>query len=153
MLGTFKNTLETVYALTSLHKPISAQSIESEVDAVLEKQQLAMEVEAGGEHPNSETTLPLGMLNQTRRIDYVLQEAPLEFFNEYIFALTSHVCYWDSEDTILFIVKEIYSSMGLQADSQVPQHSMTIERPLLSPTGSANQAQTDMSPNSSPSKR
>lgn len=80
--------------MTSLHKPISAQSIESEVDAVLEKQQQAMEAEAGGEQHNPETTLPLGMLNQTRRIDYVLQEAPLEFFNEYIFALTSHVCYW-----------------------------------------------------------
>lgn len=41
-----------------------------------------------------ETSLPLGKLNQGRRVDYVLQEAPLEFFNEYIFALTSHVCYW-----------------------------------------------------------
>lgn len=46
------------------------------------------EVDAG------ETDLPLGQLNGGRRIDYVLQEAPLEFFNEYIFALTSHVCYW-----------------------------------------------------------
>lgn len=41
-----------------------------------------------------EASLPLGKLNQGRRVDYVLQEAPLEFFNEYIFALTSHVCYW-----------------------------------------------------------
>ena len=41
-----------------------------------------------------ETDLPLGKLNEARRIDYVLQEAPLEFFNEYLFALTSHVCYW-----------------------------------------------------------
>lgn len=36
----------------------------------------------------------MGQLNGGRRIDYVLQEAPFESFNEYVFALTSHVCYW-----------------------------------------------------------
>lgn len=88
----------------------------------------------------------------------MLQEAPLEFFNEYIFALTSHVCYWyvfgvkrwalfvliqilfieigrESEDTTLFIMKEIYSSLGIQADTKVPQPTMSIERP--SPSSSA----------------
>lgn len=41
-----------------------------------------------------EVDFPLGKLNGSKRIDYVLQEAPLEFINEYIFALSSHVCYW-----------------------------------------------------------
>lgn len=41
-----------------------------------------------------EIDVPLGKLNDSKRIDYVLQEAPLEFINEYIFALSSHVCYW-----------------------------------------------------------
>lgn len=41
-----------------------------------------------------ELDLPLGKLNDSKRVDYVLQEAPLEFINEYIFALSSHVCYW-----------------------------------------------------------
>lgn len=36
----------------------------------------------------------IGKLNGGCRIDYVLQEAPLESFNEYLFALTSHVGYW-----------------------------------------------------------
>ena len=36
----------------------------------------------------------IGKLNCGNRIDYVLQEAPLESFNEYLFALTSHVGYW-----------------------------------------------------------
>ena len=36
----------------------------------------------------------VGQLNSGRRIDYVLQEAPLESFNEYLFALKTHVCYW-----------------------------------------------------------
>lgn len=42
----------------------------------------------------NEIDFPLGKLNDSKRVDYVLQEAPLEFFNEYIFALSSHVCYW-----------------------------------------------------------
>lgn len=41
-----------------------------------------------------ETDLALGKINAGRRIDYVLQEAPHEIINEYLFALTSHVCYW-----------------------------------------------------------
>lgn len=43
---------------------------------------------------NVDIEFSLGALNEGKRIDYVLQEAPLEFFNEYLFALTSHVCYW-----------------------------------------------------------
>lgn len=41
-----------------------------------------------------EIDFPLGKLNDSKRIDYVLQEAPLEFINEYIFAMGAHVCYW-----------------------------------------------------------
>ncbi|XP_023031194.1 uncharacterized protein LOC6641580 isoform X2 [Drosophila willistoni] len=76
-----------------------------------------------------ELDFPLGKLNDSKRVDYVLQEAPLELINEYIFALSSHVCYWGSEDTILFVMKEIYAGLGISTDSQVPQQSMTIERP------------------------
>jgi hypothetical protein len=36
----------------------------------------------------------LGALNAGRRVDYVLQEAPFEMINEYLFAMSSHVCYW-----------------------------------------------------------
>ncbi|CAN7990219.1 unnamed protein product, partial [Ixodes hexagonus] len=46
---------------------------------------------------SSQTELPpggLGRLNGGRRIDYVLQEKPIESFNEYLFALASHACYW-----------------------------------------------------------
>ena len=56
----------------------------------------------------STTKIDLGKLNKGRRIDYVLQEAPYESFNDYVFALASHACYWESEDTILLITKEIY---------------------------------------------
>ncbi|XP_064164295.1 phospholipase DDHD2-like [Anguilla rostrata] len=55
-----------------------------------------------------------GMLNGGRRVDYVLQETPIESFNEYLFALQSHLCYWDSEDTVLLVLKEIYGRLGIQ---------------------------------------
>lgn len=58
----------------------------------------------------------VGMLNAGQRFDYVLQETPIESFNEYLFALQSHLCYWESEDTALLILKEIYQSMGLTLD-------------------------------------
>jgi hypothetical protein len=38
--------------------------------------------------------LKVGTLNGGRRIDYVLQESPLETFNQYISAVRSHVVYW-----------------------------------------------------------
>lgn len=41
-----------------------------------------------------ERPINVGMLNGGQRIDYVLQEKPIESFNEYLFALQSHLCYW-----------------------------------------------------------
>lgn len=142
LINTFKSTLDTVTHFKGFNRT-DTSSIASEVDKVLD-QQLQMNGGAAAaagtssDSPNTaatsevdpgETDLSLGRLNQGQRIDYVLQEAPLEFFNGYLFALTSHVCYWESEDTTLFVVKEIYSSMGVRTDSKVPQHSLTIERP------------------------
>lgn len=43
-----------------------------------------------------EPQVKIGMLNGGNRIDYVLQEKPIESFNEYLFALQSHLCYWYS---------------------------------------------------------
>ena len=36
----------------------------------------------------------IGRLNGGKRIDHVLQERPLESFNDYLFAFQSHLCYW-----------------------------------------------------------
>uniref|UniRef100_A0A3Q3LZT5 SEC23 interacting protein n=1 Tax=Mastacembelus armatus TaxID=205130 RepID=A0A3Q3LZT5_9TELE len=41
-----------------------------------------------------EPQVKIGLLNGGNRIDYVLQEKPIESFNEYLFALQSHLCYW-----------------------------------------------------------
>ncbi|CAN9513274.1 unnamed protein product [Ophioblennius macclurei] len=65
--------------------------------------------------------IKMGMLNEGRRIDYVLQEKPIESFNEYLFAIQSHLCYWESEDTALLLLKEIYDKLGVAFEQ--PQQS------------------------------
>lgn len=50
----------------------------------------------------------IGKLNGGNRIDHVLQEKPIEKLNEYLFALSSHLTYWRSEDTALFVLKQAY---------------------------------------------
>ncbi|XP_068130711.1 phospholipase DDHD2-like [Hyperolius riggenbachi] len=60
--------------------------------------------------------IDVGMLNGGQRFDYVLQEKPIESFNEYLFALQSHLCYWTSEDTALLFLKEIYQTMDVSMD-------------------------------------
>jgi len=100
LMSSVKNVTETVCALNPLNKNINHKAIEKEVDHVLNKQ-LSLETgvekeESPKESPTIENQFNMGLLNQGRRFDYVLQEAPLEFFNEYLFALASHVVYWVS---------------------------------------------------------
>ncbi|XP_066155329.1 phospholipase DDHD2 isoform X3 [Euwallacea fornicatus] len=131
VFDSMKNTWNSFYQLAMFHKS-DQPALEAEVNNSIQSQlETTPEEEEHDAEPLQETTdIPLGHLNNGRRIDYVLQEAPLEFFNEYIFAITSHVCYWESEDSILMILKEIYSSLQVQTDSKIPQQTMTIERPL-----------------------
>ncbi len=62
----------------------------------------------------------LGRINKGRRVDYALQESPIESINEYLFSVGSHSCYWTSEDTMLLIAKEIYD-LDCTADLSVQQ--------------------------------
>lgn len=135
IIDSMKSTWNSFYQLAMFHRQDEV-SLEEEVDKALQEQLRKQQEEETEEPEQQPTDLPLGLLNQNRRIDYVLQEAPFEFFNEYIFALTSHVCYWESEDTMLLILKEIYSSMNISADDKIPQQTMTIERPPPSPKSS-----------------
>ncbi|CAH2323276.1 SEC23-interacting [Pelobates cultripes] len=95
--------------------------LEKVADQIQEEEAKQQEVEAEKlESPEpfreEELSVKVGMLNGGRRIDYVLQEKPIESFNEYLFALQSHLCYWESEDTALLILKEIYISMNIVPD-------------------------------------
>lgn len=67
---------------------------------------------------SEEQAIQIGKVNGGRRIDYVLQEAPLESFNEYIFALTSHVGYWYFFYIITFELKSFISAVLLIAGSR-----------------------------------
>ena len=100
LLSSVKNVTETVCALNPLNKNINQRAIEKEVDQVLNKQlnedKGIDKDESPKESPITEEKYNLGNLNRGKRFDYVLQEAPLEFFNEYLFALQSHVVYWVS---------------------------------------------------------
>ncbi|XP_066475161.1 SEC23-interacting protein [Tiliqua scincoides] len=69
---------------------------------------------------DEDLAIKVGLLNGGRRIDYVLQEKPIESFNEYLFALQSHLCYWESEDTALLLLKEIYRTVNVCPEQ--PQH-------------------------------
>ncbi len=68
----------------------------------------------------------IGSLNSGRRIDYVLQEKPIEIFNEYLFAMASHACYWESEDTALLILRELYGQL-YSTPQQLQQQTITSQ--------------------------
>lgn len=134
LMESIQATWNTVYQMAMFHK---TEDIGEEVNKVLEDQLMRQqsseedshegtsELAEGGQDGNLE--LRIGTLNGGRRVDYVLQEAPLESFNEYIFALSSHVCYWESEDTMLMILKEIYRTMGITPDNQVAHQILPFD--------------------------
>ncbi|CAB0015525.1 unnamed protein product [Nesidiocoris tenuis] len=77
--------------------------------------------------PQHHVDVQVGSLNGGNRIDYVLQEAPLEHFNQYISAVRSHFVYWESEDTMLMVLKQIYETMDIKPDSQVAQQILPFD--------------------------
>ncbi|KAJ0067250.1 hypothetical protein NL108_015123 [Boleophthalmus pectinirostris] len=93
---------------------IVANQIEEEEKSA--QQEEKRDIETPEPQREEEPQVKIGMLNGGNRIDYVLQEKPIESFNEYLFALQSHLCYWESEDTALLILKEIYKTMGIHPE-------------------------------------
>ncbi|XP_045147244.1 SEC23-interacting protein isoform X2 [Echinops telfairi] len=97
------------------------EKVANQIKAEEEKQVVEEKLVESPEFSKDEDYLgKVGMLNGGRRIDYVLQEKPIESFNEYLFALQSHLCYWESEDTALLLLKEIYRTMNISPEQ--PQH-------------------------------
>ncbi|XP_050727907.1 phospholipase DDHD2-like isoform X1 [Eriocheir sinensis] len=129
------NRLYQIYSGTS-----SQSSIDQQVDEALAAQLYLGEEEGTPSTGSSELAITVGHLNSGRRIDYVLQEKPYESFNEYIFALQAHVTYWESEDTMLLILKELYGPQGVLADAE-----------KIQPLASAHHVPDGSSPLSSPS--
>lgn len=96
--------------------------IDSSVDAIEDEVVDSLVPESGRLSGTStpgkeDSNLSFGILNAGNRIDYALQESPLEVINEYIFAVGSHLCYWNSEDIVLFILTKTYGAMGINPSS------------------------------------
>ncbi|CAG4999988.1 unnamed protein product [Parnassius apollo] len=125
LLESIKNTWSVMW---KTQPPPTDQQLEKVVEEEMEKEQLTDEPKEEPGHDNEVTAEMLGKLNDGRRIDYVLQEAPIEMINEYLFAMSSHACYWESEDTMLLMLREIYEACGVQADGCVPMNTMTVQR-------------------------
>ncbi|XP_013407537.1 phospholipase DDHD2 [Lingula anatina] len=112
IVQSLKGTWNMINDFARAHRSTPEEIVNSEVDSVisdLAKQQEETEQASVA----SEEEIIVGSMNQGRRIDYVLQEKPIESFNDYLFALGSHACYWESEDTALMILKEIYLPLGM----------------------------------------
>ncbi|CAF1055949.1 unnamed protein product [Adineta ricciae] len=144
MLDSFKNTMISITDFVQSYRspasatasPATALDPTATTTATTRTTTTTTETELELEHANDdeETHIdewdnrPIGKLNQGRRIDYVLQHRPIEALNDYIFAFTSHVSYWDSEDTMLLIIKEILKLDGFDPE---PQYE-TIEQMIKS---------------------
>uniref|UniRef100_A0A8C5BEG4 SEC23 interacting protein n=1 Tax=Gadus morhua TaxID=8049 RepID=A0A8C5BEG4_GADMO len=124
LMSSLKNAWQTLNDFARAHT--SSAQLQAELAMVAsrikeeeEKQQVQEEnkmAEAVEPLREEEPQVKMGRLNGGNRIDYVLQEKPIESFNEYLFALQSHLCYWESEDTALMLLKEIYKSMGIHPE-------------------------------------
>ncbi|XP_053574062.1 phospholipase DDHD2 [Bombina bombina] len=126
ILGSFRTAWQTFTrpSFPSLPPPTAEAAAPScaELPLNIEKE-AEPEAELGDEQTSQAkdpSEINVGMLNGGQRFDYVLQEKPIESFNEYLFALQSHLCYWTSEDTSLLFLKEIYQMLGVDMDQPLP---------------------------------
>uniref|UniRef100_A0A8C4U5L0 SEC23-interacting protein n=1 Tax=Falco tinnunculus TaxID=100819 RepID=A0A8C4U5L0_FALTI len=126
-ISSLKSAWQTLNEFARAHT--SSTQLQAELEKVAnqikeEEEKQVVEAEKITESPDppkdEDFLVKVGMLNGGRRIDYVLQEKPIESFNEYLFALQSHLCYWGSEDTALLFLKEIYRTMNINPEQ--PQH-------------------------------
>lgn len=139
LMESLKYTWNSISEFAKAHAfPVA--TVEAEVDKIVQEQM--------GDSYESESTISasdacrdediqIGQLNGGRRIDYVLQEKPIESLNEYLFALTSHATYWDSEDTVLMILREVYALEGIFPSSPYKDSGkIHLYNPSLAPLSS-----------------
>jgi hypothetical protein len=105
-----KDVVTTSISNDRQSKQIANENTVDDSSVYLEIDQARPESNYSNESAADASTVDFGKICRGRRVDYVLQEHPLESMNSYLFAVASHACYWQSEDTLLFIVKEIYET-------------------------------------------
>ena len=101
MYGQIKNAWASFAEFTKSPKPsvsmIEAANAENKTDHAEQAAETSNKnevKETPEETCDEESLCNFGKINKGKRIDYVLQERPIESFNEYLFALASHACYW-----------------------------------------------------------
>ncbi|KAL3863613.1 hypothetical protein ACJMK2_005363 [Sinanodonta woodiana] len=125
IIDSLKSTWNSINSFAQAHRNTAETSLEEQVDSQMSSmvQELSKDDDATSIASSHEDEIHMGQLNEGRRIDYVLQERPIESFNDYVFSLSSHGCYWDSEDTVLMCLKEIYSMYGIAPQMPGPDGS------------------------------
>ncbi|KAK6178146.1 hypothetical protein SNE40_012963 [Patella caerulea] len=124
-MESLKSTWHSIQDFAMAHRS-TEESLEEQMDKHVSSAMEELNIqddkdETSSVASNPEEDVSMGQLNAGRRIDYVLQEKPIESFNDYLFALTSHGCYWESEDTVLMVLKEIYESSGITPQMPGPE--------------------------------
>lgn len=141
-----KYTWNSIHEFARAHKPTDASAsgdeTNNETNGINDDQnQNNYSINADYEDSYGQS-MSAGALNSGRRIDHVLQESPVEAFNEYVFAIRAHTCYWQSEDTALLILRELYGQMGYYSTQPTTTSSgppmPDIEQQALSPNASTH---------------
>uniref|UniRef100_A0A8D2MQI9 DDHD domain-containing protein n=1 Tax=Zonotrichia albicollis TaxID=44394 RepID=A0A8D2MQI9_ZONAL len=120
LLGSLRVAWQSFTRSPVLALEAGSSEAEAEAEAGAEKQPDTRAEEPPAAVKEETPPINVGRLNGGNRIDYVLQEKPIESFNEYLFALQGHLCYWESEDTVLLVLKEIYQTQGITLDQPLP---------------------------------
>ncbi|XP_052266093.1 phospholipase DDHD2-like isoform X2 [Dreissena polymorpha] len=110
---------------------VGGESLEQQVEAEMSHVAQQLEDDDRSSVTSNVEDIYIGQLNEGRRVDYVLQERPIESFNDYMFSLTSHGCYWNSEDTVLLVLKEIYAIFGIAP--KIPGAELGMQKPRVGP--------------------
>eukprot|EP00094_Tigriopus_californicus_P012726 TCALIF_12302-PA protein Name:"Similar to SEC23IP SEC23-interacting protein (Homo sapiens)" AED:0.13 eAED:0.13 QI:0/0.5/0.33/0.66/1/1/3/249/1076 len=147
IFDSFSATLNTMYNIAVGSSVDSTTNGKSETLAQALEDSMKQNAEESEQADRMNPRTLESPLNSGKRIDFALQEAPLESFNEYLFALASHLVYWESEDTCLMIVKDIYEQMSILSDeakvmNSVPYLDTTTQPPALQTLETLQQSKT-----------
>ncbi|XP_042565397.1 phospholipase DDHD2 [Clupea harengus] len=121
VLGSLRNVWQVFSQVPNSALPLLGQGSDAAFNTSSDTQDDRMSVATGTSQEAQRKDVKVGMLNGGRRFDYVLQEKPIEIFNQYLFAIQSHLCYWESEDTALLVLREIYEQQ--KAPGSHPTHA------------------------------
>ncbi|XP_061185904.1 phospholipase DDHD2-like isoform X1 [Saccostrea echinata] len=132
IIDSLKSTWNTINEFAKAHRN-QEESLEQHVDSQMSSVMQELDDDQSSVASSQQEDIYMGQLNEGHRIDFVLQERPIESFNDYLFALSSHGCYWESEDTVLLVLKELYSPQGMTPQMPGPEGAVKLYNTAASP--------------------